>query len=155
MKKIILIFSVIIISYSCKAQNNTLNSNEITINGINFFGNNVNLITQHFGQPNSIENYYYEIDDVMTYKYVYDSIIFTTINDITYSFEFTGGNYAFTNNNIKIGNNIHTLQSIYPLSFINKNSDALYLDFNDIDRYIMISYNPDNNLIDKIAIYSY
>lgn len=155
MKKIILIFNVIIISYSCKAQNNTLNSSEISINGINFFGNNVSLITQHFGQPNSIENYYYEIDDVMTYKYVYDSIIFTTINDITYSFEFTGGNYVFTSNNIKIGNNIHTLQSIYPLSFINKNSDALYLDFNDIDRYIMISYNPDNKLIDKIAIYSY
>ena len=96
MKKIILIFNVIIISYSCKAQNNTLISSEITINGINFFGNNVSLITQYFGQPNSIENYYYEIDDVMTYKYVYDSIIFTTINDITYSFEFTGGNYVFT-----------------------------------------------------------
>ena len=155
MKKIILIFNVIIISYSCKAQNNTLNSNEITINGINFFGNNVNLITQHFGQPNSIENYYYEIDDVMTYKYVYDSIIFTTINDITYSFEFTGGNYAFTNNNIKIGNNIFPLQSIYPLSFINKSSEGLVLGINDIDRFIVISYNPDNKLIDKIAIYTY
>jgi hypothetical protein len=155
MKKIILIFSVIVISYSCKAQDNNINSNETTINGNNFLGNNVSLITQHFGQPNSIEDYYHEMDDVTIYKYVYDNIIFTTNNNITYSFEITGNNYVFTSNNIKVGDNIQTLQSMYPLSFINKSLEGLVLGFNDIDMFIVISYNSNNNLIDKIAMYSY
>ena len=155
MKKIILIFSVIIISYACKAQDNKIISNAMNINGTNFLGNNVSLVIQKFGQPNSIEDYYYEIDDVMSQKYNYNGILFYIVNNEVDSFEITGSNYAFTSNNIRIGNNINTLQAIYPLSFTNKNSDALSLGINDIDRYIIISYNSNNNLIDKIALYSY
>jgi hypothetical protein len=155
MKKIILIICLITISISCKAQDNTIHSSEIIINGTQFFGNNVSLVIQHFGQPNTIEDYYFEMQDVMTKKYRYNGILFTVISNQVYSFEITGSNYAFTSNNVKIGNNILTLQSIYPLSFINKSSDALSLGFSDIDRYIIISYNSNNNLIDKIALYSY
>ena len=110
---------------------------------------------QDFDQPNTIEDYYYEIEDVMSKKYIYNDILFYIIDDTVDSFEITGGNYLFTNNNIKIGDNIQNLNSFYPISFANKNSEALYLDFNDIDMHIIMSYNSFNNLIDKIAIYSY
>ena len=66
MKEIILIFSLLLMSFTCKAQDNSINSSELTINGVNFLGNNVNLVTEHFGQPNSIEDYYFEMDKVMS-----------------------------------------------------------------------------------------
>lgn len=153
MKKIILIFSLLVISYSCKAQNNTINSSELTINGIKFLGNITNLITQHLGQPNSIEDYYFEMKDVMSKKYNYDGILFYIIDNKVDSFEIISDNYTFTINNIKIGNNIGTLQGIYPLSFTNKNNNGFTLPCSDIDKFIIISYR--NNLIEKIALYDY
>ena len=155
MKEIILIFSLLLMSFTCKAQDNSINSSELTINGVNFLGNNVNLVTEHFGQPNSIEDYYFEMDKVMSKKYSYKGILFTIINNSVYSFEITGSNYAFTSHSINIGDNISNLQSIFPLSFANKSLEAFSLDFNDMDQYIIISFNATNNLIDKIAMYSY
>ncbi|WP_144439129.1 hypothetical protein [Lutibacter profundi] len=142
-------------SFTCKAQDNTINYNELTINDINFLGNNVSLVIQHLGQPNTIEEYYFEMQDVMSQKYKYNDIIFTVINNRTYSFEIIGSNYTFTSNNINVGDNINKLQPIYPLSFTSKSSDALSLDFVDMDRFIIISFNSINNIIDKIETYSY
>jgi len=154
MKKIILILSVIVISYSCKAQKNTINSSESTINGINFLGNSVSLVTQHLGQPNTIEDYFFEMDDVMSQKYNYNGILFYIVNSKVDSFEITGNNYAFTSNNIKVGDNISTLQSIYPLSFANKGTDWLGLPFDDIDMYTTFFFNI-NNQITMIRLGSY
>lgn len=155
MKKIILIIYLTLVSANCKAQNNTIHSSEITINGTQFFGKEVSLVTQHFGQPNTIEDYYFEMDDVMSQKYNYNGIIFTAINNRTYSFEITGSNYTFTSNNIKVGDNISTLQSIYPLSYANKNNGGLALPLEDMDLFFVISFNNSTGLINKIAIYSY
>ena len=155
MKKIIIILSIITISFSCKSQDNIISSSESTINGINFLGNDVALVVQHFGQPNTIDDYYFEMQDVMTQRYTYSDILFTIMENKVYSFEITGSNYVFTNHNIKVGNNISIFEFIYPLSFANKSSDALSLDFNDMDMYLIISFNSTNNVIDKIAIYSY
>jgi len=153
MKKIILIIYLTLVSANCKAQNNTIHSSEITINGTQFFGKEVSLVTQHFGQPNSVEDYYFEMDDVMSQKYNYNGIIFTAINNRTYSFEITGSNYTFTSNNIKVGDNISTLQSIYPLSYTNKTNNNLTIRFNDIDRFIIIFFS--SNQITKIRLGSY
>ena len=72
---------------------------------------------QDFDQPNTIEDYYYEIEDVMSKKYIYNDILFYIIDDTVDSFEITGGNYLFTNNNIKIGDNIQNLNSFLPYKF--------------------------------------
>ena len=153
MKKVILIIYLTLVSANCKAQNNTIHSSEITINGTQFFGKEISLVTQHFGQPNTIEDYYFEMDDVMSQKYNYYGIIFTVINNRTYSFEITGSNYTFTNNNIKVGDNISTLQSIYPLSYANKTNNSLTIRFNDIDRFIIIFFS--SKQITKIRLGSY
>jgi hypothetical protein len=155
MKKIILIICLITISISCKAQDNTIHSNEITINGTQFFGNDVSLVTQYFGLPDSEEDYYYEMQEVMSRKYIYNGILFYIVNSKVDSFEITGSNYAFTSNNIKVGDNISTIQSIYPLSYANKKSNGLMLPFEDMDLFFVISFNNSTNLIDKIALYSY
>ena len=154
MKRIILIFSLFVISYSCKAQKNTINSSESTINGIDFLGNNVALVIQHLGQPNTIEDYFFEMDDVMSQKYNYNGLLFYIVNSKVVSFEITANNYAFTSNNIKVGDNISTLQSIYPLSFATKGTDWLGLPFDDIDMFSTIFFNS-NNHITKIRLGSY
>ena len=155
MKKIILIFSLLIISYSCKAQDrNTINSNELTINGVNYLGVNISLLTQNLGQPFTIEDYYFEMDDVMSKKYNYKGILFYIVNNKVNSFEITGSSYSFTNHNIKIGGNIETLKTIFPLSYKNVVKNGLTLPLSDIDEFIVISYN-DNLIIEKIALYSY
>lgn len=147
MKKIILIFSLLTISYSCKAQDrNTINSNELTINGVNYLGENVSLVTQNLGQPFTIEDYYFEMDDVMSKKYNYKGILFYIVNNKVNSFEITGNGYSFTNHNIKVGNNIETLSPIYPLSFTNKRSDSLGLLFDDMDYYITIFFNTNSQI---------
>lgn len=155
MKKIIIIISLIAVSFSCKAQDNTIHSSELTINGIHFFGNNVTLVTQNFGQPNTIQDYYYEMQDVMSQKYIYNGIIFTIINNKVYSYEITGNNYVFTNHNIKVGDSIETLSLIYPLSYANRSDKGLALTFDDMDRFVIIVFNSTSNLITKIALYSY
>lgn len=155
MKKVILIIYLTIVSANCKAQNNTIHSSEITINGTQFFGKEASLVTQHFGQPNTIEDYYFEMDDVMSQKYKYNGVLFYTVNSKVDSFEITGSNYTFTSNNIKVGDNTSTLQSIYPLSYANKNNGRLALPFEDMDLFIVISFNNSTGLINKIAIHSY
>ena len=158
MKEIILIFSLLLMSFTCKGQNrkprDIVNYNELTINGVNFLGNNVNLVTEHFGQPNSIEDYYFEMDKVMSKKYSYKGILFTIINNSVYSFEITGSGYNFTKNNINIKDNIESIEAIYPLSFTNRSNTGLILSLNDMDQFVVIAYS-NNNLIDKIAMYSY
>ena len=52
-----------------------------------------------------------------------------------------GSNYTFTSNNIKVGDNISTLQSIYPLSYANKNNGGLALPLEDMDLFFVISFN--------------
>jgi hypothetical protein len=153
MKKIIIIFTFIVVNYSCKAQNNSIASSQATINGISFLGNNVSLLTQHLGQPVSIEDYYFEMEEVNSKKYNYNGILFYVINNKIDSFEITNNNYSFTSNNLKIGNSISIIQTIYPLSFTNKKNNGITLPFNNIDKFIIISYN--NNLIEKIAVYDY
>jgi len=153
MKKIILILSIMIINISCKAQNNTINSTELTMNGINYLGNNVSLVTQYLGQPNTIENYYFEMNDEMSQKYHYNGVLFYILNNKVNSFEITTSNYSFSKYNIKIGDNIESLQTIFPLSFSNRTNNGLTIPLSDIDKFVIISYN--NNLIVKIAIYDY
>jgi hypothetical protein len=147
MKNIVLIFSLLTISYNCKAQDrNTINSNELTINGVNYLGENISFVTQNLGQPFIIEDYYFEMDDVMSKKYNYKGILFYFVNNKVNSFEITGNSYSFTNNNIKVGDNIEILSSIFPLSFTNKRSDSIGLLFDDMDNYVTIFFNTNNQI---------
>jgi len=151
--KLNLIIIALVIGSFSSAQYNVITSNELTINGTQFFGEDVSVVIQHLGQPNTIEDYYFEIDDVMSQNYNYNGVLFTVISNRTYSFEITGSNYAFTSNNIKVGDNINTLQPIYPLSYANRSHNSLVIQFSDLDRYVLIFFN--SNQITEIRLESY
>jgi hypothetical protein len=154
MKRIILILSIVLINYNCKAQINAISTSELTVNNVEFLGSNVSSVTQHLGQPHSNENYYLEMDDVMSQKYIYSGIIFYIVNSMVDSFEITGNTFNLTKNNIKVGDNISTLQTVYPLSFANRSNNSLTIRFNNIDRYLIIFFNV-NNQITKMRLGNY
>ena len=125
--------------------------NNVTINSVNYLGKNVSLVTQNFGLPNSIEDYYFEMQDVMTKKYKYNGILFYIVNNNVDSFEISNKNYTFSNYSIKVGDNIDTLYKIFPLSYSNRGIDSLGVLFSDADKNVAIYYNI-NNLITLIRI---
>lgn len=157
MKKILFLL-IACITISCIGQNNdSISAQNITINRTVFFPDkNVSLITQTFGQPNSIEDVFDEIDDTPAKKYVYDNgITFFIVHDKIDSFLITSDNYSFTTNGIKVGDNFSSLQAYYPGSFQESDGDSLALWVNYAD-YIFIGINRNRNgKIESIGMYSY
>ena len=72
----LIIIALLIGSYSCKAQQQSaIPIGDLTVNGIEILHNNIDTITQTLGQPNTIEDYFFEINNVMgqiyhVYKYL-------------------------------------------------------------------------------------
>lgn len=155
MKKLFLILSIILFNISCNAQDNEIHSDSLTINGNNFLGSDISTVTQSFGTPISIEDYYYELGDFISKKYIYSGILFYSVDNKVYSFEITGSNYNFTSYNISIGDNIEIFETIFPLSYANKEDGKLAFALSDIDRFVEIYYNTITKIINKIALRSY
>ena len=71
------------------------------------------------------------------------------------SFEITGSQYSFTSHNIKVGDNISKLMSIYPKSYGNRrSSNTIGINIVDYDNFIIIEFNS-SNIINLIALGSY
>ena len=155
MHKIVLILVILTINISCKAQESRINSLELQINGVSYLNKDISLVIQNLGNPQKIADYYFEMDAIMAKKYYYDGLLFYAINEKIESFEITHNSYLFTSNNIKVGDHIKSLKAIYPLSYQNKNNGDLSIFLNDIDQFILISYDNTNGLISKISLQSF
>lgn len=155
MKKIFLFITLTIVTFSCKAQN-TINSNELTINGIVVMGQNKSVLISNFGQPLEIEKDFSEMDNIDMYIYKYNGVVFYVIKDLIDDYEITNNKYNFTKHNIKVGDNIHKLKNIFPLSYDKKEVDFLSLDLIDYDyKYVSISFNKNTEIITEIRIGTY
>jgi len=158
MKNIILLITLTVASLCCKAQN-TINSNEITINGLVIIGEDKSVLISNFGQPLEIEKGYSEMDEVDMYIYKYDGAVFYVIKNLIDDFEiiFTRNNstkYSLTKHDIKIGDNIEKLKDIFPLSYKKKRKTYILLHIEDYDKYLGFSINKDNK-IKSMSIGSY
>ncbi len=153
MKKSLLITLMFISIQVMNAQSNILNPEECSINGSAFLGKNVSFLHQTLGNPNVIEDYYFEMDEITSKKHLYNGATFYVVDGKVYSFEIFSSNYNFSNNNIKIGNSISVINNYYPTSFANRKDSAIKLNIKNLDRFVIISY--ENNTIDKISIFSY
>jgi len=156
MKKIKFLLPLIFaITIACNGQVNTLALNDLTINNVQVIGKDKSILTQNFGEPLSIEELFFETDDLYVKKYSYSGISYIIMEDIVKYFEISGSNFSFTKHNIKIGNNINTLESIYPASYLNKGVDFLSFVIDGFDLYVTIYFNKKTNLITKIRMGSY
>jgi len=154
MKNIILLITLTIASLSCKAQN-TINANELTINGVAIRGKNKSMLISNFGQPLEIEKGYSEMDEVDMYIYKYDGAVFYVIKNLIDDFEITKNKYRLTKHDIKIGDNIEKLKNIFPLSYSKKSETNLSVDLINPDyKFFGFSFNKDNK-ITTIRIGSY
>ena len=154
MKKIIHLSFIFFLTIQLStAQSNVINIEDCTINGHVLLGKSSSTLTKIFGTPKSIQDFYFEMDGVMSKKYIFNGIQFYVINDKIYSFEISSNNYLVSKNNIRIGNHIRQVNSYYPISYANRKNSGIKLEIDGLDRFVIISYQ--NDIIDKISIYSY
>lgn len=153
MKKIIFIF-IVLISFNCKSQD-IIEASKLTINGTKILSQNKTVIIATFGQPSQIITDYSEMDDNDMYVYEYMGLKVYIINDLVDSFEISSSMYLLTNYNIKIGDNISSIENIFPNSFKLRNQDYLKLDIKDSDMFLTIEFNSTSNDISKINIGNY
>ena len=154
MKNIILLITITIASLSCKAQN-TINSNELTINGLVIIGEDKSILISNFGTPLEIEKGYSEMDEVDMYIYKYNGAVFYVMKNLIDSFSIIGSEYSLTKHDIKIGDNIEKLKDIFPLSYEKKNKTNLSLSIINPDyKFFGFSFNEDNK-IKSMSVGSY
>ncbi len=147
----IYIILIIILSFSCKAQNDSITTNLGTINSLNVFKASSDFLTENFGEPENIEEYFYEMENTQGSIYHYSGLLFYVVNNTVEGFEISTNEYVFTANNVKVGNNIDTLEFIYPNSYSNKSDGNLIILFSNADYYISVYYDL-NNIINKISL---
>lgn len=158
MKKIFLT-ALILINFCCKAQQyDTVSQTELTMNGVNFLinsgTNDVSLIINTFGQPDSNEDYFFETDNVMGKKYSYNNgLVLYIANNSLESFEITGNSYSFTAKNVRIGDNISSFQTKFPLTYNSKANLKARLNYSNWDAGFLIEYLS-SGVITKILFYT-
>ncbi len=163
MKKLIITASILLIQWTCTAQKfETIDTNELTINGVGFTEYNgdsvIPLIVSTFGQPDAKKRYIDEYSDDIVEKYTYNTynnglILYITGNYLAL-FTITGSSYTFTSHNIRVGDNISRLASIYPLSYENRfeyySEKIIQLDLDDTDNDIILFFYDSNDRIVRI-----
>jgi hypothetical protein len=154
MKNIILLITLTIASLSCKAQN-TINANELTINGVAIRGMNKSMLISNFGTPLEIEKGYNEMDEVDMYIYKYDGAVFYVMKNLIDDFEITKNKYRLTKYNIKIGDNIEKLKNIFPLSYSKKSETHMSIHIEKYDVYVGFYIDNKTKKINRIKIGSY
>ena len=94
----------------------------LKINGHHIYRQDKSVLITAFGQPLNIEPYLNEIEETGGNKYVYDGLVAYVISNHVQSIDITKNTHSITSNNISIGMNLNTLQSLYPLSYAAKDS---------------------------------
>ena len=99
----------------------------LKINGHHIYIQDKSVLITAFGQPLNIEPYLNEIEETGGNKYVYDGLVAYVISNHVQSIDITKNTHSITSNNISIGMNLNTLQSLYPLSYAAKDSYGMFI----------------------------
>jgi hypothetical protein len=153
MKKIIFLI-IVLVSFNCKSQD-TIEISKLSVNGVNILGKDKSLLTSNFGQPSEIISSYSEMDEDQMYEYKYFGLTVYVINNFVDSFVVTNSEFLLSPNNIKIGNNISSIENIFPISYSHRKRDYLKLDIKDSDMFLTIEFNEISKIITKINIGNY
>ena len=129
---------------------------DLTINGKPVIGCSANQVINHFGKPEKIENFYFEMDDTSGFIYYYDGLkLFIQNGRGLESFEINSSEYSITNNNLKVGESIETLKNNYPKSYYQSNDkESTMILFNDADYFLAIKFNS-VKIITNINLYEF
>jgi hypothetical protein len=161
MKKTISLLLLLSVTLSSYSQNNdSILFNQLMINTFSTVQTE-NSLTTLLGSPNSIESYENEIDKETWKDYKYSGNSFYFFNNNLVSFSLRNDAFYFFNSSIKVGNNISVVSNIFQNSFLNKevlnNLGFIIIDINMpngtiSDTFVVINYNPINDIISSIHL---
>lgn len=152
MNKLILISTLFVFSItSCVAQTNSIFTKDLTVNNIEIYSLDKDILLQKLGNPLSITQEYFEMDNLYAQKYTYNGAVFYLTDGGVEIFKITNGNFNFSKYNIKVGDHISNIQNYYPISYNNRSANSIILMLSDMDASVVISYNY-NNLITSINL---
>ena len=167
--KIILNFFFLLTSlFGFSQQNNFLKYSQVFINANSINLNRINLVS-NLNLINTGEIYLDELANEETEIYIKNNSNpdfqsnFYFKDDRLYGFNLLDNQFYLNSPNLKVGNNISTINSVYPLSYSNKYSqnnlgfmivDLKMEDNSFSDEMIVINYNLNTKLITSIHLAS-
>ena len=161
---LIVIVSCFGFSFVAVGQNNdSIQLNQISLNTVNFPQTESSIVSI-LGNPDSINNYYNEIDSEnwLNYNYSGNSLYF--FNTKLVDFELRNGNYYFINPNIKVGNSVVEVNVAFPNSYLKRRVvgglgfviiNILMADGTLSDTFVVINYSISTNTITSIHLGEY
>jgi V8-like Glu-specific endopeptidase len=151
---LLLVFQTSLFSFLSYSQTvEVVDKINLKINGHDIYRQDKSVLITAFGQPLSIEPYLNEIEETGGNKYVYDGLVAYVISNRVQSIDITKNTYSVTSNNISIGMNLNTLQSLYPLSYAAKDSYGMFINIKDYTSYL--AFAAVNGVITEINFGDY
>lgn len=114
-----------------------------------------------FGNPDTTSNYLNEIGNETWTNFKYSENSFYFYDDKLVSFELKNDSFYFYDSSIKVGANLSGVNNYFQNSYMNReiiNSlgfiiiDILINDGSQSDSFIVINYNPTDNIINAIKL---
>ena len=161
MKRIIYLLALSFSITSIIAQeNNTLMFDSLNISDKSLTQTENSFISL-FGNPDSTSNYINEINNETWINLKYSENSFYFHEDKLVSFDLKNDSFYFYNSSIKVGADVSGINNYFQNSYMNReviNSlgfiiiDILTNDGSQSDSFIVINYNPTNNIINSIKL---
>jgi len=161
MKRIIYLLALSFSITSIIAQeNNTLMFDSLNISDKSLTQTENSFISL-FGNPDSTSNYINEINNETWINLKYSENSFYFHEDKLVSFDLKNDSFYFYNSSIKVGADVSSINNYFQNSYMNReviNSlgfiiiDILMNDGSQSDSFIVINYNPTNNIINSIKL---
>lgn len=161
MKKIILLLTLFAnISFAIAQENSAITFEQIKINAVSI-SQTENSFMSLFGNPDSTSNYENEIENELWTDYKYSGNSFYFYENNLVSFNLKNDSFNFFDSSIKVGLDLTGVSNLFQSSYENREIinalgfviiDILMADGSKSDSFIVINYNPTNNIINSIKL---
>ena len=150
-------FFVLLFAVPAAAQNTLISKEEVTINGIKLFDLNMKTLIEAFGEPTSIEDYFFEMNNRQGKKILYEGLLIYVMDDEVKSIELTSQRYTFLKEEIRVFQSFYQFDEYFPESYANKKEGSLSLTLKEYDKYITfhLGKGQQNNRIVLIRMGDY
>lgn len=161
MKKILFLLTLFLnILFASAQENNAITFEDIKINSVSI-SQTENSFINLFGNPDSISNYENEIEHELWTDYKYSGNSFYFYENNLVSFYLKNDLFNFLDSSIKVGLDLTGVSNLFQSSYQNRGTvnslgfviiDILMDDGSKSDSFVVINYNPSNNIISSIGL---
>ena len=142
--KILFIFGLLF-AVPTAAQNTLISKEDVTINGVKLFDLSMDALIEVFGEPISIEDFFFEMDNAYAKKVSYEGLVIFMLNDKFDSFELTSQRYTFLKEEIRVFQSFYRFDEYFPESYATKKEGSLSLTLKEYDKFITFHLRKGQN----------